>query len=207
MKNRLSLIVAISTLALGLMTGCSQIPGLSSLVGNNQGSEQSGKSETRRPESIKEVQGVSLTLAKDTSFTLFTVYRSNYFDFYTGADSPDDDFGQIEIMSYSGLQNSEDNGFFIYGRQFVKQKVHLGFIEKGDAAFDSISEAPEYGWSSATPGNRNKVKIEPGKVYLLRAQYPDIEATYYGKVWIKDISPDNVTFDYSYNRTAGDRRL
>lgn len=157
---------------------------------------------------IASKQNVLLTLVRDYYYTAFSVYVSPYFDLATGTDSTASDHGQLEFTSRSGgILSSEDSGNFIYGRQYVSKQVVLGFIDKGTAGFDSIAEAPEFGWSAAPVGQRNKVKVTPGNTYLIRAQYPSTNATFYGKVWVKDWSGAKVTFDYVWQTATGSRTL
>lgn len=158
--------------------------------------------------SLKKVTDVSLSLAKDPEFTLVTLYRSHKFDFIAATDGTGDDFGQVEFMAWSGRSDKEDNGYFLYGRQYVNQPVELGFIDKGEVPYNSINESPEFGWSIADVGNRNRVRLKSNNVYLFRIKYEQgTRETYYGKIWIKDISTSQILFDYAVQLSPGDRKL
>lgn len=152
---------------------------------------------------------VSLPLTKNVELSneVASVYDTLNFDFKTGADGIDGDFGQIEFVAASGFPDQSLNGYFLYGRKWNLKEVDLGFIDKGQVELSSVTSAPKYGWSAPSPSMRNKIKIVAGNVYLFRAHYPSGDLTYYGKILIKDISPQRILFDYGWQKIIDDTDL
>lgn len=213
MRHRL-FAVALIAVSLGA-TGCdpklfAQFTGASSLTnsqppGQSPGASPSVAVPTPTPTTVSK-QGVILNLAHDTYYEpYFTVYISKKFDFNNGAESSAFDFGQVEFASNARFQKEEDNGHFIYGRKYTNIPLDLGFIDKGQVDLSSVSEAPEYGWSSATGENRNRIKVKSGFVYLVRTQYRNSNENLYGKLLIKDLAPSKVVFDYVWQTATGSR--
>lgn len=202
-RRNLSTSFSLFALAVALASGCNvAIPSgffsaSSKLASPSMESvSETTPSPTPTPSTTKRFERSSNLVRDYTYSSPIKAWESADLDILTGQEGTSADFGHLTFEVTDGFNNAAYNGFFIAERQYsnVAADVILGAIDKGEVGIDSITEAPEYGYSSGVDGQRNFVRLVSGHLYIFRIKAKGGAETYYVKLFIKDIQPTSISY-------------
>lgn len=169
-----------------LITGCSSL----------------SSSGTTSPEGNKLISNnVVMPFASDNPAYVFTVVTP-FLDINTGnqTKSLTDGFFRFSYSSpnfwVSGVNTESLENF---------REVYFKNTGNGISLYDSLSEASEYGYSSAPDGGTIGVEVISGDVLIFKVVDKN-KGTSYGKLFIDSLASDSISLKYTY-QSSGDRRF
>jgi hypothetical protein len=160
------------------------------------------------PTTVKTGFNNTLSFVRDFGVTSFEAYHTSLFDLNNGNTFPfDSGNGYFAFSAYSGTNGVLD-GYRIEGVDSSVQGDYrmVRFFNLGIVTFNTVKEAPEFGYNSPLAGKRSYIeKLSSGQVIAFKIEDKNLGNSY-GKILLRDITSDKVTFDTVW-QTNGSRQI
>jgi len=206
MIRRLPVALVSSAIALGVVTGCEQIPGFAdqSKQDDSKTSDQTPKSAepTPRPDHLRYLHDIEAKFDNGLNIQVTPL-----FNIPTAQETTSLIEGHFLFHRKMGSSDINEMGYFIAETPKDSKEARLHFIHSYKD-FDEVTQAPVSGWDAfGFGGGQNRIKITNQGTYLVKAHLSALNEVYYLKFRFTDLSSERVLFDFVWNKKSGDRQL